>query len=304
MDHHLRQLPLVVRREHPAHKALIDYLLRKGELVPVLPGVHRWADHEETFELRARAALTWQVNGVLLGSSAARLTWWPDMKDETVRIVSATHRTDVPWLVTSRPTIDHDLIVSDKDMRVVTPALSILQMCSEGDGAAISEGLRRRAVTLAELWEVFSGRSRRSQYNGVLRKLLEEARDEPWSPLELRAHRVLREAGITGWKTNVELFIEGRRYFADILFHRERLIVELDGRTHHTHSELDDDNERRNALVRAGWRPLHFSSATLGGMVETVRAILKEARSAWKRDRLPLLPLPATGPNPDGWSIA
>jgi len=258
MEHHLTQFPLVVRREHRTHKGLIDYLLRTGELVPVLPGVHRWADAEETFELRARAALKWQVSGVLLGSTAARLTWWPELKDEKVRLAGRSHRRAEPWLVTSRAEVDDDLIVSDKDMRVASPALSIIQMCVGGDGAAISEGLRRRVVTLGELWEVFGSRTTRSQYNGVLRKVLQEARDKPWSPLELRAH--------------------------------------------HTHRELDRDNERRNALIRAGWRPLHFSSATLDGMVPAVLPVLKDARSAWKRDRLPLLPL--ANPDPDGWTVA
>lgn len=291
VDHHLTQYPLVVRSDHPDSKHAIDYFLRTGALVRVLPGVHRWADVEETFGLRAEAALRWQANAVLLGSTAARLSWWPDVTDDTVRVSCTTLPPRRRWLDASRQRVPELLIVTAGDVRMASPELSILQMSAGGDARAICQGLRERVVTLDGLRSALAQLPRTARGKTMMRTLLDEARDEPWSTLEIDAHRALREAGITGWRTNVEVIIEGTSYFADVLFHRERVIVELDGRQYHSHAELDDDNRRRNALERAGWRVFNFSGATLGELLPTMVPVLREARSSWKRNRLPLLPL-------------
>lgn len=182
-----------------------------------------------------------------------------------------------------------------------------IQMCARGDARAICEGLREEVVTLASLGDALTRMPRSSKGRAVVARLLREARDEPWSTLELDAHRLLREARITGWRTNAPVLIDGRTYKGDVLFHKERLIVELDGRRFHTHAELDDNNERRNALVGAGWRVMNFSGATLDGMVPTIERFLRTARAAWKRDKLPLLPLARAPENADGndeWHVA
>jgi very-short-patch-repair endonuclease len=46
------------------------------------------------------------------------------------------------------------------------------------------------------------------------------------------AHRVFRAAGLTGWQTNVPVRCGDRRYFLDIVFSQELLVVEIDGRVH------------------------------------------------------------------------
>lgn len=307
MEHYLSSFPLVVRRDHPGHSSAIDHFLRVGSLVRVLPGVHRWAEVEETFALRAEAAQRWQVNGIFSGSTAARLSWWPDLKDDTIRMICGRNGVGVGWLETSRQAVPDDLLVTEADVRMVSPELSILQMCASGDAAPICRGLREEVVTLASLGQALALLPRTARGKQMMRRLLHEARDEPWSTLELDGHRLLRGAGITGWRTNVHLVVGGEDFFGDIVFHRERIIVELDGRPFHTHAELDENNRRRNALEAEGWRVFNFSGATLPQLIPTLLPLLREARSAWRRDRLPLLPLAddrADSQNDGAWDVA
>jgi len=100
--------------------------------------------------------------------------------------------------------------------------------------------------------------------NRERRRVLLDSRDEPWSEAERRAHRLLRQAGVTGWRTNVPLRVAGRLYFVDIAFRGARLAVEVDGRLHEREADLfESDRWRQNALVQAGWRVLRFTWAML-----------------------------------------
>lgn len=291
----MRELGIVVRREHRKRAREIDYLLRKGELVPVLPAIYRWADVDEDFALRVLAVQKWQVNGIFYGSTAARLTWWPELKDDRICVAAARNGVTLPWLELARLKIDDDLLLTTGDWRVVTPECSILQMSANGHGRAVAEGLRREVATLESLRLTLSMLPSRLPGREAMTRVLEEARDEPWSTLELDAHKLLREAGITGWRTNVRIVLpNGKMYFADVLLRRERIILELDGRQFHSHAELDEDSERRNDLVSVGWRVFNFSGVTLDSMIPTVEPVVREARRAWESGELPLLPLDST----------
>lgn len=291
----MRELGIVVRREHRKRGREIDYLLRKGELVPVLPAIYRWADVDEDFSLRVLAVQKWQVNGIFYGSTAARLTWWPELKDDRICVAAARNGVTLPWLELARLKIDDDLLLTTGDWRVVTPECSILQMSAKGHGRAVAEGLRREVATLESLRLTLSVLPSRLPGREAMTRVLEEARDEPWSTLELDAHKLLREAGITGWRTNVRIVLpNGKMYFADVLLRRERIILELDGRQFHSHAELDEDSERRNDLVSVGWRVFNFSGVTLDSMIPTVEPVVREARRAWESGELPLLPLDST----------
>lgn len=304
----LRKASIIVRRENKKRSSLIDYYLREGALVAMLPGVYRWADVEETFELRVLAVQKWQVNGIFYGSTAARLSWWPEVKDDVVKVITSCRKPEVPWLELSRQKVHADHLVTIADWRLVSPELSILQMSLDGHGRAIAEGLRREAVTIQGLRGAHAQLPLKWQGRALVAQVLEEAKEEPWSTLELDAHQLLRAASITGWKTNVKIVLpNGKTFFGDVLFHRERIILELDGRQFHTHAELDANNDRRNDLVAAGWRVFNFSGATLDSMVPLIHPVLREARAAWKSDRLPLLPLVPDlneDDGTDGWEVA
>ena len=76
----LAHLPIVARRDHPHLRNHIDHLIRSGQLTPLLHGVSCWADQEPDFFLLVRAAVSWNPRAILVGATAAALTWWPELK--------------------------------------------------------------------------------------------------------------------------------------------------------------------------------------------------------------------------------
>ena len=108
-----------------------------------------------------------------------------------------------------------------------------------------------------------------------------DSRTEPWSRAEREAHRLLRAAGITGWTANFATAVGGQAYYVDIAFPGKRLVIEIDGRQHHSdqHS-FEADRRRQNDLVGAGWTVLRFTWAMLVNepeyCVECVRKLLRE----------------------------
>lgn len=94
-------------------------------------------------------------------------------------------------------------------------------------------------------------------------------------------HRMLRTAGIAGWRTNVHLTVAGDDYFADLLFHRHRLIVEFDGwQFHSSRDAFERDRRRRNELELAGYLVLNFTWQHLvddpGWVLTCIRRALKQ----------------------------
>ena len=68
--------------------------------------------------------------------------------------------------------------------------------------------------------------------------------------------RLLKPAGITGWKANFPV----AGYRLDVAFPATRTAVEVDGLAFHT--ETDDfhhDRIRQNAIALAGWQVLRFT---------------------------------------------
>jgi hypothetical protein len=81
------------------------------------------------------------------------------------------------------------------------------------------------------------------------------------SVAEVRVHGLLRGAGVTGWTANASITLVGRVVaVADLLFARERVIVEVDGmRAHSGHAAFVQDRRRQNTLVAAGYLVLRFT---------------------------------------------
>ncbi|MEO9222339.1 MAG: DUF559 domain-containing protein, partial [Mycobacteriaceae bacterium] len=86
--------------------------------------------------------------------------------------------------------------------------------------------------------------------------LLTVAADRAGSHAERVLLRLLREAGITGWRPNHPVL----RYRVDVAFPAERLAVEVDGWAwHHDVDRFGHDRRRQNELTNAGWRVLRFT---------------------------------------------
>lgn len=115
--------------------------------------------------------------------------------------------------------------------------------------------------------------------NTKLKRFLLDARAGVMSVAEWRAHELLRQAEITGWQANVPVRNEqGIIARADILFSKQRVVIEIDGRQFHGGDRFQLDRTRDNLLIAAGYRVLHFTWEDLtrrpGTFVEQVQANL------------------------------
>lgn len=103
------------------------------------------------------------------------------------------------------------------------------------------------------------------------------------SVAELGLHRLLRSAGLTGWAANVTVRARSGRVIAvvDVLFARQRLVIEVDGYAAHAgRSAFVQDRRRQNALVNAGYRVLRVTWSDLRDRPHEVIAEIEVALSA------------------------
>lgn len=254
----------VIRRaDHPNLGQRLDRLRRHGELVSPLPGVLCLPERTEDFKTAVLAGMLWAgPDAILTGRAAARMSFWPDCAVGEVEFVVPRRRTArVGRWSTAFRLIPPELVWQRSGIRLTAPSLTAVDLaCDWQIGAeAIDEVLRTRTGSLDQMWDAFRSQPNRPG-NAVRAALLSDSRDSPWSEGERRLHRLLREARIDGWQTNARVATRGGSNFVDVLFRRQRLVVEFDGWTYHgDRKAFDDDRRRRNELVLAGYRVLNFS---------------------------------------------
>ena len=268
---------VLARRQHPKLASTLDWMLRRGELGAVLPGVYTAASEAASLPARLAALPLWDPDAVLIGASAAQQSFWPSLRADPVTCAVKHDRPDRPGFVFTRRTVPDDLVVERAGLRRTAPALTALDLCTSRGGEGIDQVLRARAATLAQLHAALASTSGR-RGNRARRVLLLESRDEPWSEAERRFHVLLREAGITGWRANRRVLVDGAPYYLDVSFERLRLAIEIDGREHHSDAAaFEDDRSRQNRLVLDGWRVLRFTWQMLVDEPEQVLATVRAA---------------------------
>lgn len=275
----VRREGVIARKQHPALAGAIKALVASGILVPVLPGVYAGRDAHE-LGTRLRALVLREPDAIVTGGTAARLTFWPELGDAVVESAVPWQRADRPGFRFSRRTVPPELVVQRGPLRLTDPALTALDLCASRGGDGIDRALRARATTLARMRRALELAPHRAG-NQDRRWFLVDSRDEPWSAAERRCHRLLREAGVTGWKANHAVVVRGRRYYLDVAFPRLRLVLEIDGRLHEDERELfENDRRRQNDLVVEGWTVLRFTWRMLDENPEHVLALVAEAIAA------------------------
>jgi very-short-patch-repair endonuclease len=268
---------VIVRHDHPELRGTLEWLVRTGRLVPVLPGTYARPDEAHDRTVRMRAAARRFPDGVFVGAAAARLTYWPEAPINQIEMALPDTTRDRPGFAFHRRTIPPELVLTYQGLRLTTPALTAIELATEACADSIDVALRSRRATLAGMHEVLRLTPNRPG-NLSRRRLLLDSRDEPWSAAERQAHRVLRRARIADWKSNWEVTVDGYTYFIDVAFRRLRLAVEVDGRIHETNEDLfESDRRRQNALVLTGWRVLRFTWPMLRDEPEAVVATIRQA---------------------------
>jgi len=102
--------------------------------------------------------------------------------------------------------------------------------------------------------------------------------DRGESPLELAGNRLLKSAGLRGWKTEFPIpWAIDKRF--DVAFPESHLAIEWDSRRWHTQGEaLDRDRARDAETLVHGWRTLRFTWTDVhrrpGYVVATIQSVL------------------------------
>ncbi len=159
--------------------------------------------------------------------------------------------------------------------------IDCLRVLPDGDaGEFLDRALQRQWIVLEELFARIRAHYGRHGMPRLLR-LARQAAGGAWSEAERRLHRLLRSAGISGWRANHPIPGGTGRPIAigDVVFVRAHLVVEVDGRAYHSDPDaFGRDRYRQNQLVAAGWTVLRFTWADLverpDYVVESIRALL------------------------------
>ncbi|GAB2615779.1 DUF559 domain-containing protein [Pseudactinotalea suaedae] len=253
----MADLPKLLTRAH-RHPSWLSRAHHQGLIVPTLPGVYLRTDVADSVAWRARAALVWRPDMILLGEVAASWTFWREIPVTAVDVATRTE-IDRPGYRFHRRSVPPHLVGRYGDFRTSLPALTALDLIGTHGLDAIDHVLRSRRVRIEDLFAALEATPGR--YGNVdRRRMLVRSRTEPWSAAERLAHAILTGAGISGWRSNVPLRLEGQQYFLDIAFSDIKLVLEIDGREIHEQAAVfESDRERQNALVLAGWTVLRFT---------------------------------------------
>ena len=250
---------VIARRDHPELVGALARLRRQGELVSVLPGVYAPSGFADLRPVRIAALALWAPDAVLTGPTSAQLTFWPTLPGSEIECAVRWDRDPQPGFRFTRRTIAPELVARRSGVQVARPSLTALDLCARYGGDGIDRALRTRTATLPGLWEAFALSGGR-RGNADRRALLIDSRDQPWSAAERLAHRLLRDAGVRGWKANAPVTLGRQQYFVDIAFRDLRLAIEIDGRLHEDDPDVfENDRWRQNAIVLEGWVVLRFT---------------------------------------------
>lgn len=267
--------PILAVRDHPSLASSLRSLHRRGRARVILPGIYAHPDVDpEQWQSRITAACLWAPGHAVMGAAAAKLRWWPELECPTIELWGTRRKDPAEWISVRRSVPHPDLISFVADTKVALPALSAVQLAAVLGGEAIDEALRRGVADVPAMHEALALIPKQPG-NTIVRRLLWESRDTPWSEFERLAHQKLRSAGILGWRANATIVGGGQRFPVDLLFRGARLIVELDGwEFHRSQDVFERDRMKQNLLVLAGWRVLRYTWATIDDLVPQLRRAL------------------------------
>jgi very-short-patch-repair endonuclease len=268
---------LIASREHLGLRSAIEWRVRTGELQAVLPGVFAPPGTASLLTTRIAAVVRWDSDAVLTHEAAAAASFWPGIAVPVVRCAVRHERAQRAGFQFSQRRIPSELIWRRRSLLLTLPALTALDLSESVGGSAIDQALRTRSTTLALMHTALDLTKGRAG-NSKRKELLLDSRDEPWSEAEREFHRLLRAAGITGWRANRPVLLDGLNVYPDVVFRRERLVIEIDGREFHSDPEVfETDRRRQNLFVLNGWRVLRITWRMIQDEPDQLVAMVREA---------------------------
>lgn len=261
----------------------IDRRVSTGRWLVITPGVYLAADHEFSEEARVRAAALWAGEPSTISGVAA--AWWHGLWPELPPVVEVTvpvrrclaARTGIR--VRRRDLSEHDRVgvrglwVTDVPLTVLEAAVAV----GEHGQRLLDQALQRR-VRYATLHRAHC---RNAGRRGATKagQLLDVAADRAASAAERKLVRLLRAAGLTGWRQHYR----HSGYELDFAFPDPQVAVEVDGWAwHHDAGTFGRDRARQNSLVLAGWSVLRF---TWRDLAHRPSEVIHQIRAAIGDDR-------------------
>jgi hypothetical protein len=132
----------------------------------------------------------------------------------------------------------------------------------------VERAIGRSMTSSSELREILERVAKRGRRGvGALRTVLDErALGDQLTESEIEEifGRVCRQIGVAPPQTQVPVTIGGRDYRLDFAYPEQKVAIEINGFTVHTRRHVfENDHERRNALIAAGWVVPEFTRRQL-----------------------------------------
>jgi very-short-patch-repair endonuclease len=258
----------------------VNRRVRSGRWLRCSPGVFFADDRPFTDAARIRAAV-WSY-GQKATASGLAAAWWhgvsrfaPEVVEVTVPRVSNHRRR--PGVRLRRRDLSPKDVVERNRLRVTALPLTVIEAAvRRRGGAQLMDSALQRQVELRQLWNA-QLRNKGRHGSPAARRLLEAASDGARSEAERLLVKLLRDNGITGWKTNYPV----GGYKVDVAFPKQKVAIEVDGWAFHSDPEVfAKDRKRQNAIALLGWQVLRFTWLDLTEYPQRVIAEIKYAISA------------------------
>lgn len=267
----------------------IDNRVRRGELIPVHPGVYRLRGAPVTREMKWHAAtLAVGAEGALSRRAAAALHRLDGIRRIRPEVTGPYSRLPILTGVDvhrSRHLSARDITVVD-GMRVTTVARTLLDCCAvlphDVVEQATHDAVIRKKVKRSDLWVVLDRVGGRGFDGTVMFREIAagDATDASiQSRLELVLKRILDRAQVpTPLRQHPLTCTDGRRVVLDNAWPDAMVAVEANGlRWHGTAKQLRDTQARSRSIQNSGYLHLSYGWADCH---ETVPAIVAELESS------------------------
>ncbi|KUH93572.1 hypothetical protein AU190_10055 [Mycolicibacterium acapulense] len=241
------------------------------------PGVYFVDDRPFTDAARVRAAV-WGY-GTQATASGLAAAWWHSLTRFAPEIVEVTvprnsHHPRRTGIRIRRRDLTRVDVIERKGLKVTELALTVVEAAvRDRDGIVLMDSALQSRVELQDLWRAHL-RNKGRYGSPAAGRMLRAASDGARSAAERLLIRLLRDAGITGWRTNYP--ISG--YKVDVAFRVQKVAVEVDGWAFHSDAEVFvKDRNRQNKIALLGWKVLRFTWLDLTQYPERVIAEIRRA---------------------------
>ena len=280
LSRHDGVLTLAQARRAGLSKHSVNRRVRAGQWRACALGVYFADDRPFTDAARIRAAV-WSY-GDRAAASGLAAAWWhgltrfaPDIVEVTVPRDS-NGRVRLGSRVRRRDLAPAD-VVERRGLRATALPLTVIEAAvRRRGGARLMDSALQRDVELRELWHAHL-RNKGRYGSPAARRLLQAASDGARSEAERLLVKLLKEAGITGWRTNYPV----GGYKVDVAFPGPKVAIETDGWAFHSdQDDFQNDRERQNNIALLGWQVLRFTWLDLVKYPQRVIAVIRSAISA------------------------